>query len=1142
MLRSLTHFWRLHLAVLLGAAVATTVLTGSLAVGDSMRASLRQLWLERLGDVEFATAAPRFFRAALAEEVTRRLSGGVVAPIVILRGSAEQAATHRRVPRIAILGVDGRFAALYGGAAAGAAAAPSGILGNPAAAGAPPAAGAAAATRGLARLAINETLAQGLGARPGDEILLAWEQPSAIPREMLLAAKEPDAMLAERRFTVGAVVPDRGAGSFALAAGQATPPNAFLPLAELQRALGEPGAANGLLAGRLPPGVGGRAAGAALAAALRLADLGLTLRPLGGAAAGSCGLVLESREVFLPPAVAAASLAAAAEVGAAARPVLTYLAIGLAAHRRSIPYSMVSALGAAGARAGALRLASSGAAVAPPAGDGMLLDDWAAEDLAARPGDSIEMTYFLPESGSAGAPLETARATFRLDGVVALEGLAADRGLTPAFPGIDQAREMASWSPPFPVDLRRVRPRDETFWRRWGPTPKAFVGLDRGRQLWGTRFGDLTSLRLACPAGAGEAELAARFTPRLLARLRPESFGLALRPVRAEGLAAASLGTDFGALYVSFSSFLIAAAALLCGLLFALGVERRAAEAGLLLALGYRRRAVRRRFLGEGLALAGGGALLGLAGAGVYTRALLGNLRAAAGMPRLSFAVSAATLAWGWLASVAAVQLFLTAAVRRLTRLSAPRLLAGTPAGGPAAGSGRRRLWLWLTIAAAAALVASGIALAAAHGGAPGLAFGVALSLLVAGLGAFALWCVGAGGRRGLHGGLLAMGLRNTAANPGRSLLCVALVACATLTLVMVAANRRGGGPGEGMDGGWAGWNLVGETTTPLYQDLASSAGRAALGFSAAAERELAGCAIAGLSEVAGDDASCRNLYLPRRPRLLGMPPRLAAARLTLASGHGSAAEIFARAVRRGDAAGVVPAIGDEQSVRWVLHKDVGDEVSVASESGAPLRLRIAGLLAGSPLQDALLIPEAARQRYFPRHGGRAFFLVRTPPGREEAVAGLLAGELADFGFAAQPVAERLRLYAGVEETYLGSFQALGSLGLLLGTCGLAVVLLRSAVERRWELAMLRALGFRRRRLAALLLLENAALLALGLALGTAAGLLPEALGAGLAAAFPWRPLAATLALIVAAGALASGLAVAAALAAPLVPALKTER
>jgi putative ABC transport system permease protein len=1291
-LRDLTGFWRLHLAVLLGAAVTATVLTGSLLVGDSMRESLRRLWLERLGDVELAMVAPRFFHATLADELERRLAhagtgaaggaggrrpaaaaggadrvtdagigmaGGAeapgaavaadrgcrAAPAIVLAGTAVHAASHRRAARIAILGVDERFAALYpgapsplpaGAAAAGApgataAASATAVAGAPGTAGSTAGAGAAGAAGGGLALALNQTLARQLGAAPGDDVLLSWEQPSAIPRSLLLAAKDPAAQLATHRATVARVVPDRGPGSFDLAPGQATSPNAFVPLAELQHELGQDGRANALLAAGL--GGGSRdaagvaaAAGRALAAALRPEDLGLALRP-SDAAGEAASLVVESGEFFLSPAVLAAARAAAAELGAAAQPVSTYLAISIGARGRAIPYAMVSALGPP-LGPGEL-LTTAGAPAAVPAGDEILLDSWAAGELAARPGDRVELSYFLPDSGNAAAPLRAASASFRMSGVVALAGLGADRGLTPPLPGIDQARDMASWSPPFPVDLSRVRPRDEEFWRRYGPTPKAFVSLAAARRLWHTGFGDATALRVALPpAAAARQAFAARFERRLLERLDPAAFGLALRPVRAAGLRAASEGTDFSSLFVSFSSFLIVASALLTGLLFALGLERRAREIGLLLALGYRTAALRRRFLGQGLVLAGAGALVGAAGAAGYAALLLGRLvpaiagwQPAAGMPRLALAVSPSTLAWGWLAAVGTVLVFLAAGVRRLSRLPAARLLAGVAAAGRGGGGRGWRLVLGLSAAAAAAL--GGALLAARGSAAPALAFGAGASVLAAGICGFALWCLGTGRGEAALRGLPAMGLRNTAAHPGRSVLSVALVACACFVLVLVAANRRGG---EEARREWSGFSLVAAAATPIYQDLGRPEGRRALGFSEAAERLLAGGEIVGLPAVPGDDASCLNLFRPQRPRLLGVPPELARRRLppgTVAAG--SLAELFARAGAAGrpgraspagradssspaDSAGPgpanpagpanaagrlggtgparlagpagrrglagpvpagrpgpagsagptgpasptsladptaeLPAVGDEQTVRWILHLGVGETLTLTDEGGAPLGLRIAGLLAGSPLQGALLVPEADLARRFPHHGGRAFFLIRPPAGREAAVAALLGDQLRDFGFEVVPVAERLRLYARVEDTYLASFQALGSLGLLLGTCGLAVVLLRNAVERRWELAALRAFGFRRRRLAGLLLLENAALLVLGVALGTAAGLLPEALGAGATGGMgglPWRPLAATLGAVLAAGLAASVAAAAGALAAPLVPVLKAE-
>ena len=81
-----------------------------------------------------------------------------------------------------------------------------------------------------------------------------------------------------------------------------------------------------------------------------------------------------------------------------------------------------------------------------------------------------------------------------------------------------------------------------------------------------------------------------------------------------------------------------------------------------------------------------------------------------------------------------------------------------------------------------------------------------------------------------------------------------------------------------------------------------------------------------------------------------------------------------------------------------------------------------------------------------------------------------------------------------VENTYLGIFQALGGLGLLLGSLGLGIVVLRNVLERRNELALLQAVGFRPSQLQRLVLGEHWLLVVLGLVIG---------LGAALLAVFP---------------------------------------
>jgi ABC-type antimicrobial peptide transport system permease subunit len=198
--------------------------------------------------------------------------------------------------------------------------------------------------------------------------------------------------------------------------------------------------------------------------------------------------------------------------------------------------------------------------------------------------------------------------------------------------------------------------------------------------------------------------------------------------------------------------------------------------------------------------------------------------------------------------------------------------------------------------------------------------------------------------------------------------------------------------------------------------------------------------------------------------------------------------------------------------------------------------------LQDSVFQSSLLVSEANFLRLYPDEEGYGFFLIQAPPGREAEVASLLDRALADRGFEVTPTAARLASYLAVENTYLSTFQALGGLGLLLGSLGLAVVLLRSIWERRGELALLRALGFRRAALGWLLLAENAFLLLLGLAAGTASALVavaPHLLGGP--GALPWRELLALLAGVLAVGLAAGAAAAVATLRAPLIPALRRE-
>jgi ABC-type antimicrobial peptide transport system permease subunit len=129
-----------------------------------------------------------------------------------------------------------------------------------------------------------------------------------------------------------------------------------------------------------------------------------------------------------------------------------------------------------------------------------------------------------------------------------------------------------------------------------------------------------------------------------------------------------------------------------------------------------------------------------------------------------------------------------------------------------------------------------------------------------------------------------------------------------------------------------------------------------------------------------------------------------------------------------------------------------------------------------------------------------------------------------------------------VENTYLSTFRALGALGLLLGTIGLAAILLRNVLERRRELALLRAVGYRPRHLAVMVLAENVFLLLLGLTTGSFCALLAVVPALSQRAGhFPALSVAVLLAAVLATGVAASLAATAAALRTPLLEALRSE-
>jgi ABC-type lipoprotein release transport system permease subunit len=1055
-LRGLLHYWRTNLAVVLGVATAVAVLTGALVVGESVRASLRALVTDRLGRTDHAVVAATFFRETLSDDVgadpmaSARFSSFV--PLLVAQGFVTAQEGGQRVGGVAVYGVDDRFWRFHR---------MEGVNGP--------------SDRDAF---LSPALATELHVGDGATLLIRLQRPSAIPIESLHARKEDLGRTV--RVTVRRILPRAAVGEFSLRPQQGDVRAVFVPLARLQQDLDIRGRVNTVLASLRS----GQPDDAERADALRvlqtavrqraaLDDMGVSVRPLPGPAA----IAIESSAGLLDERQQHAALEGIAATGLSAQPVFTYLANTMRVGSREVPYSLVSAVD------GLVPFPPQPAGALPP----VVLNDWAARDLGARAGDRLSMDYYLWEDPGR---LVSSSAEFTVAAIVPVA--AGDPNMAPDYPGISDSATIDDWDPPFPIDLRRVRPLDEMYWQQHRTTPKAFVPLEVGQRLWRNRYGAVTSIRVPVAPGANLEQTQQALTPALRTQLDPLAAGLAVRDVRGESLSASRGATDFGEYFVYFSFFLVVSALVLASLFFKLGIEQRGREVGLLRAVGFRVGDVRRVFLQEGAILALVGSVVGLAGALAYAWAIVAGLRTwwvdAVGTTALTVHVSAGSLASGLLGGLATALLCIWWTLRGLSRVTERSLLAGdlvNDAGESDRAARGRRGWVLAVVLAVlglgllAAGTAGAVDQAAAFFGAGALLLGAALSLV-------AHWARRPPGRavagRG-WGSVGRLGMRNVSYRPGRAVLSVAVVAAAAFILVTVGSFRRGPTAASADRGsGTGGYSVMVESLVPLVYDLGSDDGRRAVGLTLPD-----GVRLEPFRVLPGDDASCLNLYAPTRPRILGARASFIregrfAFQSTVEASDAERANPWLLLERSFDD-GAVPVIADANSLAYVLHTPVGQDF-VVDANGRPLRLRVVAALRDSVLQGEFIMAESDFLRLFPAQQGYGLLLAEAPPALAPSVVSTFEDALVDFGADARLTSERLDEYHRVENTYLSTFQTLGGLGLVLGTVGVAAVLLRNVLERRRELALLGAVGYGPRHFLLMAFMENVLLVGTGLLVG----------------------------------------------------------
>ncbi len=1033
--RSLWYFRKQHFAVFVGTLISTAVLTGALIIGDSVNYSLRKLVEVRLGNTKYVlTTGSRFVRAELANELSSAMHISS-ASLMLLQGIAINTEVNLRINTCQVVGIDSTFWNFSGNSLP--------LLDNE-------------------QAIVSENVAQKLKLTVGEEFLLRVENATIIPvNAPFVPESKPSVAI---RFKIKAIVNDSCFGRFSLRSNQSAPFNIFVSRRFISKKLDLSNLSNCILfSDRKDKIISQSELEHAISAHLQTEDAGLDIHKL----ADSDRYEIVSKRVFIDEPMSRAIL----RIPLPSEKVLTYLVNAIQFNGKSTPYSFITA-------------ATFPIVPENIKNDEIIVNDWLSNDLGIIAGDTISLNYYVI------GPLRTLSdksKQFVVSKVIPTESGLANRSLMPSFPGLSDAGSCRDWNTGIPIDLKKIRDKDEKYWNDYKGTPKAFISLQTGVDLWGNQFGNLTAIRF----NTNDITIDS-LQKAIIRNLVPADIGITLTPVYQDGLQAANNAVDFGELFLSLSFFIIAAAILLTVLLHALNTDTRSLESGVLAGLGLsNKRILHIRFAESGMVILFGGIFGALFGI-FYNYGLIMGLNSvwsdAVRANMLEVNIKCSTLLIGALCGIFVALLSVFWVTRWKLKHSVASLIKGISDNSTAISS-RKQRWgkriAYVGIIGALILVSISIIVSSFENAGVFLSAG---GLFLIGSSAFIIQYITKFGDDSGQSvmSISHLAIKNAGRNIGRSLTIILVLAIGTFSIIITGSYRKTFYGTENIrKSGTGGFLFWAETTLPVIFNLNTTEGKKNLTFNN--EKDLESVQFLQIQSLAGDDASCLNLNQVKRPRILGISTdefdkrgAFSFTQLQKTVNEQHPWLILDKTLGKN----IYPAFADQTVIKYGLKKEVGDTLNYKNEIGDTIRFVLVGGLNNSIFQGNLLISDKVFGFQFPSAGGSRIMLIDAPKKNEEAVAEIIRNSFADYGIEITLAATRLAEFNSVENTYLTVFMALGGLGIIIGTFGMGIILYRNLLERRRELGVMMALGFKKSEIFRLVIIENIFLLSAGIICG----------------------------------------------------------
>jgi len=663
----------------------------------------------------------------------------------------------------------------------------------------------------------------------------------------------------------------------------------------------------------------------------------------------------------------------------------------------------------------------------------IILSDYSAKRLQAKPGDRILMTYFTSHDLKT---LKTDSLFLKVKSIVPLSELLDDKTLSADFPGLSDVERCTDWDSDLPINMNLITDEDEKYWELYRNTPKAIIAYDAVVNDWGNAYGNATAIRVA------------NSVPQL-SDLKAEMFGIQVIYPFEKGLYAAINGVDFSGLFLALGFFIIISAMLLMLIPISEMLYQRRYEIGLLKSLGYTKKRIARIFWRESAPVVLLSSIVGVIAGLIYTGLvmwLLGNVwKGATHTEGFSVYPSTTTIITGFIIGIViSLSLLYRIIISNLKDRKESRM-------------GKIKSLTWkktaVFVSTLVSVVIIGINFLFLHYVTLFIVIGIMLIGTAAVWGDYLICRNGSVSHKTFDRDKLIWS--TLFANKKQALISFFALAIGVFIVFSVGLNRKSFADNSQLRTGTGGFSLWSETSVPIFHNMNTAAGKEKLSLTTLPDDTK----ILQCLRYNADDASCLNLNKVTTPTVLGLDMNIMAK-----SDFQIEQNIYS--LDRGavfekmqtHAGGVYPALVDATVLTWSLMMNLGDTLWYENERGQNIPIQIAGTLSNSIFQGNILIDRSLFSEIWKETAGCEVFLVKTTE-KEEAKA-LLSQALNEYGVRISATNDRLKQFNTVTDTYLTIFLTLGGLGMLLGIMSFFIVIRKNLSSRRKEIGLYRRLGF----------------------------------------------------------------------------------